>query len=100
MTDGRMIRVRVANQSIDLPILGDEANTRRLAKQIDERIKDIENDLGRVNSQSNAIQAACEYAYAADLSREDSKRDQDELGVALERIATRLRRLAEDTKKD
>lgn len=90
------LSVRIARQTIEIPILGDEETTRRIAKQIDERINDIESDIGRVNSQANAIQAACEYAYAAMVAKDEAKRDQDELTVALERIATRIRRLADE----
>ncbi len=92
----KTLRLKVANVSLDLPIQGDEANTRRLAKDLTRRIRAIEERSARVDTQAFAILAAYELAAELDAAHRDQQAGDKELVVLLDRLTNRLRGLLDE----
>lgn len=89
MNDG-FVEGRIANVKLRLPLYRDRQTTLEIAEEVTARIAEMEERVGRVDSQAFALQAA--FAYAAELHAEQAEREQDtrELLKMLDGIATQL----------
>lgn len=86
-------KVRIRSIPVTLPIHIDMETTGILAREVEERLKRIEDDSDIIDTQRFAIQAA--YEFAGELHDLEARQEQDtrDLVKALERIATQLREL-------
>lgn len=86
-------KVRIGSIPVTLPIHIDMETTGILARQVEERLKRIEDESDIIDTQRFAVQAA--YEFAAELYDLEEMQEQDtrDLVKALERIATQLREL-------
>ncbi len=93
-TDATM-QVKVGRRLLDVPICEDEETTRKIAKEIDDRIDAIEARSDRVDSIAYALTAAVELAIELHKARTDHERENKELFMALEKTEETIRRIAE-----
>ena len=89
------ISVRIAGVRLTVPIVGDEAATRRVAAEVEARFRDIEASAARIDSQAFALQTAVAYALDLEQTRMDQAEQERALAKALDGILTSLRELLE-----
>jgi len=88
------MRVEIGKRTIEVPVQGDETNTRRIAAMVAERFAEIERGSSRIDTQVFALQTAFEFATALDELREEQESTEKELAVHLDKLLERLRALA------
>jgi cell division protein ZapA (FtsZ GTPase activity inhibitor) len=93
------VQARVAKVNLRLPVYRDRQTTLAIAEEVSARVAAMEEQAGRIDSQAFALQAA--FAYAVELHAEKAERDGDtrDLVKALDRIASQLKRLLEQSEK-
>jgi len=87
------IQLKVGSLPLPIPIYDDERTTRQIVKQVNDRLRQIEDESERVDTLAFALQAA--VAFAADLHRaraEHAEENKDIL-VALHAIVESLRHI-------
>lgn len=78
MTPPKYCKVRIENATLTVSVLGDPANTQKLADQLTRRINRISDEQGTINSYHFALQAALELAHEMDqMRREQEQQDQE-----------------------
>lgn len=94
------IELKIGNRPLRVPICGDEVTTRRIVREVNDRLKQIENEGGRVDTLSFALRVAVSFASDLHRARAEQAQDNKELLVALHEIVESLRGLcgaADDT---
>lgn len=93
---GFTLKKKVAGLTLNVPIYVDEATTDELVRKVTERIKQIEQESERVDTQAYAVLAA--LAFAAELRAEQDLREQHEADLlrSLRKVTEALRSLARD----
>ncbi|MBI3119824.1 MAG: cell division protein ZapA, partial [Candidatus Hydrogenedentes bacterium] len=80
------ILVQLGNAKLRIPVFRDEVTTRTLAQQVSERLKKIEGESERIDTQAFALRAAFEFAAEVHELRVAREQDQRDMGVCLDRI--------------
>lgn len=90
------IQVTVAGVKLSVPVLADPETTLRAAREVTRRIRLIERESARIDTQAFALQAA--ISLAEDLEARDQVQESDdaEMVLALEKLTEALRSLLED----
>ncbi len=91
------MQLKVGRRFLDVPICDDEETTRKIAKEIDDRLDAIEERSDRVDSVAYVLTAALELAIELHKARKDHERENKELFMALEKTEETIRRIAEKT---
>lgn len=87
--------IYIAGKKIQIPIYQDLKETQRIADLVTERIRRIEADAERIDTQAFALQTAFEFATEMLALREENDQDQRELIKALDGILAHLNQLNE-----
>jgi cell division protein ZapA (FtsZ GTPase activity inhibitor) len=90
------MHVTVGGMRIRVPLYRNEETTLYIVEQVNQRLKEIEEQSTRIDSQRFALQAA--FSFAAELAQAEADRSDDsrEMATALDRIATSLQRLLDN----
>ena len=95
-----LVEVILANRRVAVPVIGDEENTRRLAEIVNERLRTVEADSDRVDTQIFALKTALYLAADLDQIEDDRAEENRQLVKALSAVADALRELAEELEVD
>ena len=84
------IKVQLGRFPLEVPVLDDPQTTLELVEQVNERLKEIENQGGRVDTTAYALKTA--LSFAADLRRSEQERagETKDILVALDAISDAL----------
>jgi len=88
------IDVRIAGKNITVPVYRTTEHTKALAARLNERIKEIEAESDRIDTQAFALQAALSFAAEAVAMEQDHEAEQAELHNDLDELGRRLENLA------
>ena len=88
--------VQIGNARLEVPLVGDEATTRKLAAQLTGRLQRIEAESSRIDTQAFALRAAFELASELHLMRTERDTEQHDLTLMLDRIVSSLQDLRTD----
>lgn len=91
-----LLRVKIANATVSVPVCDDEETTREVARKVTERIEAIEESTGRIDSQAFALRAAYEFAMALHEFKKNVQADEQQIAAALDAVAGRLDTLAKE----
>ncbi len=98
MSADSRIEVTIAGIRLRIPICVDAKTTLALAQRVSERIKQIEAEASKIDTQAFALQAAMSFAAELEESRHDRVEETaqtlkalDSLAVALEGLASTYR---------
>jgi Cell division protein ZapA len=94
------ISVKVAGVPLKVPVVGDEATTRRVVAGVESRFRDIEASATRIDSQAFALQTAVAYALDLEQARMHQAEQEKALARALDGILTNLRELLEASEEE
>ncbi len=83
-------RTTVAGVTLNLPVYGSPEETERLATLVTERIKHIESDSTRIDTQAYALTAAVHFAAEATRARKQHEEELAEAATALTAILDRI----------
>jgi len=83
----------IAGKKVQIPIYQDLKETQRIADLVTERMKKIEVDAERIDTQAFALQAAFEFATEMLAAQEELEADQRELLKALDSVFAHLKQL-------
>ncbi|HPK00476.1 MAG TPA: cell division protein ZapA [Candidatus Hydrogenedentes bacterium] len=83
-------RTTVAGVSLNLPVYGTPEETEELATLVTERIKQIESDSTRIDTQAYALSAAVHFAAEASQASKRHQDELDEIATALTALLARL----------
>ncbi len=89
-------RLKIANVTVPVPVYVDEKTSQAVARQVSERIKEIEETFGRVDTQGYALRAAYEFAAELHALQRQNDTDTQEVNSALSALATRLQEIANE----
>lgn len=90
-TCNETIQVRLGGVSLTVPLYQNEEDTQRLAKEINDRLKEIESKATRVDSQAFALRLAYSYALEIELLKKKVRVDQREIEKALDELLNRFK---------
>jgi cell division protein ZapA (FtsZ GTPase activity inhibitor) len=88
------VAVRIGNVNLEVPVYQDEAATRALAKELSERLAEIERASGRIDTPAFMLTLAYEYAIAAREAKAALANDTRDMLKALDALRERVQRLA------
>jgi len=102
MTSDGQMPVRLGNTRITVPVYQTKARTEQLVEELNARLKALETEGGRIDTQVYALQLAFHYAVEAAEARRAADEETGEFARALQRILDALRALADipDTPDD
>lgn len=83
--------VTIAKASVQVPIYRDLETTRALAHRVSDRIAQIAQAYGRLDTHAFALRAAFEFATDLEAAKEELADENRELALALEPILAKLR---------
>ena len=86
----RTHRTTVAGVTLDLPLHKDPETTEQIARQVTERIREIEDNSTRIDTQAFALTAAVSFAIDLAESKADQEAETAETVKALSAILARL----------
>lgn len=89
------ITVRVGNQNLIVPVFIDQETTHQVAKLVSERLREIEGQSARIDSQRFALLAAMHFACEWEGARREAEQETKDFVKALSRIADTLHRIVE-----
>ena len=87
------LHIRLAGVPIQTPIYQNEARTREIADEVQERLKAIEASSPRIDTQAFALRVAMELAIELTRAQDEREEEARELVKALSRIADQLQHL-------
>ena len=90
MSAEELIRVKIANATLQVPVYIDKATTLQIAEEISKRFKDIEEESVRIDTQAFALHAAFTYAIEKHALEQQQDDDNRTMVKALDKITTRL----------
>lgn len=90
------IEVKLAGRRLVVPVVGDETTTRQAAEWVNERLRHIEDESTRVDTQVFALRSALHFAAELVQLREEAEQDNRQLIKALDSIASALRGLVDE----
>lgn len=90
---GDVIRTKIANVSLNLPVYRDKKSTLELAEEVEAVVAGMEADAARIDSQAFALLAAYEFARRLKVLEDENDADLRELLKALDGVASTLQRL-------
>ncbi len=93
---GEHLDATVANVRLRVAVFRDEATTRRLLERLEKRVREIESQSPRINTQAFAIQAAFEYLTQLEDARAGENELNKDLLRSLDGLATKLQELVEE----
>ena len=94
------ITQEIANAKISVPLHKDANTSKKISEEVSERIREIEDETGRIDTQAYALRAAFEFAAKAHAQQEGHEKDIAEFIKALDAIQSRLREIGEAFKTD
>lgn len=83
-------RTQVAGVTLDLPMYRDAETTEKLAQEVTQRIREIEETSQRIDTQAFALAAAVSFAAELADAREEHRRDSADAAKSLTVILARL----------
>lgn len=89
----KTVRIEVGGKTVHSPVFEDVHTTRELAKQVTERLKAIESESDRIDTQAFALTAAISFAHEASRLRNEQEADTQDILKALDELTQRLRKL-------
>lgn len=95
-----MLDLTIAGARVRVPEYGSQAETKRLAAMVTNRIKEIERESGTVDSHAFALQAALSFAAELHDAQDQHKEDSKQILLALDAISTQLASLVEQFHSD
>lgn len=92
--------LKIANVSVDVPVYDDLQTSQEIAQQVTQRVEDIQENYGRIDTQAFALRAA--YEFAVELAKAEKRHHQDEKDtiMALDEFAARLKDVLENFAPD
>ena len=90
---GDVVRTKIANVTLNLPIYRDKKTTLEIAESVGELVAQMETRAERIDSQAFALLAAYEFARRLKALEDDNEADTRDLLKALDGIAGALNRL-------
>lgn len=99
MSGGRM-KVKLGGKPIEVPVYKDTRHTLRLAESINARLKAIEAESGRIDTQAFALEAA--YACAAEAQQiiDNAEAGRAEMLKELDRLSRAIDKLTREFRRD
>ncbi len=94
MIEKPQCHLEIARIKMRVPLYKDEDTTREIAREVEERIAQIEEETDIIDTQKNAVKAAFAYAVEQRELIEEQEEDIRELAKALEKITAELKALA------
>jgi len=90
------VKVKLGGKSVEVPVYRDNLATLKLAALINERLKAIESQSGRIDTQAFALETA--YAFAAEAQRLTDEADADRVSTLkeLDRISKAIDKLSRE----
>ena len=95
MTAPPGIRVSIGRRQLDVALCEDADTTRRLAEDLSQRLRAIEDEEGTVDSHLSVLRLAYELATEIHRLGQTHAQETRDTIAALDRAATRLERLSE-----
>ena len=90
------LEVRIGNSAISVPICSDPAATQTIAKEITQRLQEIEKSSPRIDTQAFALRAAYDFAAEAYELRQRLDAADREFLRALDELNTRLNNILKE----
>ncbi len=87
------MEVKIGRVSLQIPVYGTEDATLRIVHELNERLKRVEAESDRIDTQAFALKVAASFAAEADDLREQADQEKRELLLALHRVSESLRAL-------
>lgn len=100
MTDNGHIQVQVGGKTIRVPVYRDRETTQRLVRRVNERLKAIEQESDRIDTQAFALEAAIAFAAELDEAEADIEAEQTELFTALDRLSKTVDQLVREYRRE
>lgn len=99
MSDGRM-KVKLGGKTVEVAVYRDTRHTLRLAESVNERLKAIEAESGRIDTQAFALQAAFASAAEAQYHIDNAEADRAEMLKELDRLSKAVDKLSREFRRD
>jgi cell division protein ZapA (FtsZ GTPase activity inhibitor) len=90
------LKKKVGGITLPVPIYVDEATTDDLIRKVNRRMKELEDESGRIDTQAYALLTALAFAEEARAERERSETQQADLLRTLKKLTEALRSLLRD----
>jgi cell division protein ZapA (FtsZ GTPase activity inhibitor) len=90
------LRKKIANSTLQVPIYGNEKRTDELIQQVNERVKQIEEESDRIDTQAFAILAALSFAAEVRELQEARAAEGENVLRNLRKLAESIRALTRD----
>lgn len=94
MSGGHM-EVTIGGHTLTVPVHGTPEQTQALARAVDKKLRDIEAESDRIDTQAFALQAAMAFAAEVDRLKRGEKREEAKAHQRLERVSDDLNALVE-----
>ena len=98
MSGGR-VKVKLGRKTIEVPVYEDSRATLKLADLVNERLKAIEAESGRIDTQAFALEAAFAYAAEAQALADTAGADRVEMLKELERLSKAIDKLVREFRR-
>ena len=90
------VEVKIGGKTIQVDVYQDKETTLRLAALVNKRIKQIEGQNDRIDTQAFALEAALSFAAQGEAAETGRKEDSKEMMIELERLSGALRAIEDD----
>ncbi len=100
MSADARIKVQIGGKSIHVPVYRDRETTLRLVRRVNERLKAIEADSDRIDTQAFALEAALSFAAELDAAEADMEAEQTEIFNELDRLSKTVDKLVREYEQD
>ncbi len=97
---GPRMKVKLGGKTVEVPLYRDSRATLKLAERLNERLKAIEAQSGRIDTQAFALEAAFTFAAEAQRLGDDADADRVTTLKELERLSKTIDRLVREFKRD
>ena len=93
MTQKNHLNVNIANVALSVPIHENTETTKRIVANLEAKLRQIEDQSTRVDSQAFALQLAYEYAVQLQTLQKDKEQDNKDMLIALDALQSKLHEL-------
>ena len=93
---GPRVKVKLGGKTVEVPIYRDMKATQKLAERLNERLKTIEAESGRIDTQAFALEAAYRFAAEAQRLEDDASADRTETLKELDRLSKAIDKLTRE----
>jgi len=90
------IKVKLGGKSLEVPVYRDMRATQKLIERLNQRLKDIEAQSGRIDTQAFALEAAYTFAVEAQRLADDVEAERHETVKELDRLSKAVDKLVRE----